>query len=595
MGKGSNPTLVKIGKTSPIVAPTVSNELIVVIDENTLNVIDMKSLKIIFSKIDAYSAIRPVIGEGNIIYVFSDEQLLAYDNVGRQIWKTKVPGGVGNSLVLDNEQGLYTINKFGNLYKFDAISGEAYLMSSLNFTSDILIDGAGNLYVGSGEFLYALDGEGNILWKSDVGFIVTGKPVMDKNGTIYVSGKNKVASIINAPLEDPGIKVSASDVVYGGDVNIEISIDNQTFGDVSIIIDGVKYTESINDGKIVKTVSGLKSGNHTVEVVYDGDLRFKQLSKKVNFTVHSLDPNLALSVNDVNVGESFVFNINLNKDVTGKLSVVIDNVAYEANVRLGSGKITVRNLPAGNYSYVLTYSGDDKYSKTILDGNVSVLKLDAGLSVSSSDINVGDIENIIITMPSSVSGNVYLNISGKQYNASVVRGSAIIKVSDLGAGNYGVSVRFTSDKFVDCEKSTTFTVSKVKLNKDVLTVTNGVIYSINLPVDATGTLTVSVNNKNYTNEILNGNAHVVLSDLAPGNYTASVSYSGDNKYENIKFDDSFISIDKLFSDISVNAKDIDVGEIVLISIKLSSIADGNVVVNVGGNDYSVDIKDNGGV
>ena len=82
---------------------------------------------------------------------------------GLQLWKTTIPNGVGNSLVFDNEQGLYTINKLGNLYKFDVISGEVSLVSALNFTSDILIDSDGNLYVGSGEFLYALDSEGNIL------------------------------------------------------------------------------------------------------------------------------------------------------------------------------------------------------------------------------------------------------------------------------------------------------------------------------------------------------------------------------------------------------------------------------------------------
>ena len=592
---GGTPEMINLGKVQTLTSPSVSEEIIVILGENRLMVLNANSYESLFIKSDDFTPIRPIIGEGNMVYAVIEDSIVAYSISGLQLWKTTIPNGVGNSLVLDNEQGLYTINKLGNLYKFDVISGEVSLVSALNFTSDILIDSDGNLYVGSGEFLYALDSEGNILWKSDVGFIVTGKPVMDKNGTIYVSGKNTVASIINAPLRDPNITVSAEDVVYGEDVNIEVTVDNQTFGDVSVIIDGVKYTEPINNGKIIKSVSGLKSGNHTVEVVYDGDLRFKQSSNIINFTVHSLDSNLALSVSDVNVGESFVFNVNLNKDATGKVSVVIGDVSYDVNVRLGSGKITVRNLPAGDYTYVLTYVGDDKYSKTVLNGNVSVLKLDTSLAVSSSDINVGDVESIVISMPSAVSGNVYLNISGKQYNASVVKGSATVKIPDLSVGVYDVVVRFTSDRYVDCENSTAFTVSKVKLSKDILTVTNGVIYSINLPSDASGVLTVSVDNNNFTKEVSDGVAQVVLNDLAPGNYTASVSYSGDNKYENIEFDDSLISIDKLFCDISVTAKDIDVGETALISVNLSPIAEGSVIVNFGGSDYSVDIKNNSGV
>ncbi len=591
---GGTPEMINLGKVQTLTSPTVSEEIIVVLGENRLMVLNANSYESLFIKSDDFTQIRPIIGEGNIVYAVIEDSIVAYSISGLQLWKTNIPNGVGNNLVLDNEQGLYTINKLGNLYKFDVISGEVSLVSALNFTSDILIDSDGNLYVGSGEFLYALDSEGNILWKSDVGFMITGKPVMDKNGTIYVSGNNNVASISSAPLKDPNIAVSSECVVYGEDVNIEIFIDNQTFGDVSIIIDGIKYTEPISDSRIIKTVFGLKSGNHSVEVVYDGDLRFKQSSKKVNFTVHSLDPNLALSVGDVNVGESVVFNVNLNKDATGKVSVVIDNGTYEANAKLGSSKITVRNLPAGNYTYALTYSGDDKYSRTLLTGNISVFKLDTSLAVLSSDINVGDVENIVVTMPSAVSGNIYLNISNKQYNATVVRGSALIKIPDLGEGVYDVVVRFTGEKYADCENSTAFTVSKVKLNKDVLTVTNGVVYAISLPSDATGTLTVSLSNKNYFNDVSGGVARVVLDDLAPGNYSASVSYSGDAKYEAVNFDDVFVSIDKLFTDIAVSVQDIEVGQTALIAVTLTPMNEGNVIVNVNNKNYSVEIKNGKG-
>ena len=591
---GGTPIMVNLGKVQSLASPTVGEEIIVILGENRLMVLDASSYESIFIKTDKFAPIRPIIGEGNIVYAVLGDSVVAYSISGLQLWKTNIPYGVGNSLVLDNEQGLYVTNKFGNIYKFDVIDGEAFLMSSLNFTSDILIDVDGNLYAGSGEFLYALDSMGNILWKSDVDFDITGKPVMDENGTIYVSGKNNLASISSAPLKDPNITVSACDVAYGEDVNIEISIDNLTFGEVSIIIDGIKYTERINDGRIIKTFSNLKSGNHTVEVVYGGDLRFMKSSESVNFTVHSLDPNLAGSVSDVNVGESVVFNVNLNKDATGKVSVVIDNVTYEANAKLGSSKITVRNLPAGNYTYVLTYSGDDKYSKTILTGNISIFKLNTNLAVLSSDINVGDVESIVVTMPSAVSGNIHLNISNKQYNATVVRGSALIKIPDLGEGVYDVVVRFTGEKYADCENSTAFTVSKVKLNKDVLTVTNGVVYTISLPSDAGGTLTVSVNDNDYVCDVVGGVAQIVHGDLTPGNYTASVSYSGDNKYEAIKFDDFFISIDKLFSDISVSAQDIDVGETVSISVTLTPIDECSVTVNVNNKNYSVEIKNGKG-
>ena len=587
---GGDPIMINLGQIQSLASPTLNDDLIVVLGENRLMVLDARSYDSIFIKNDNFTSIRPIIGEGNIIYAVLGDSIVSYSLSGLQLWKSNVIGGGVKTLVLDNEQGLYLTNSFGNLYRFDVVSGESVLISNLNFTSDILIDGEGNLYIGSDDFLYALDCDGNILWKSDVGFDIVGKPVMDRDGIIYVYGRNNLASITDAPLKDPNVTVSVDDVSYGDNVNIQVGIDGETFGDISIILDGVNYTEVINNGNISKVFSGLKSGNYSIEVVYNGDLRFHASSKCVNFTVHGLDSNLSVNVGDVNAGESVVFNVNLNKDATGKVGIVIDNNTYKSNVKLGSGKITVKNLISGNYTYVLTYGGDDKYAPARLNGSVSVFKLATGLNVGSSDVFVGDVENIVISMPSEVYGNVYLDILDKQYNASVVKGSATIKIPDLDAGNYSVSVKFTSDKFVDCENQTTFTVSKIKLDKNILTVSNGIIYALDLPSDATGTLTVSINNKNYTNEVSGGFSQVMISDLTPGNYTASVSYSGDDKYEYIKFNDAFISIDRLFSDVSVSVCDVNVGETALINVSLSPITVANVTVSVNNKEYTVEIK-----
>ena len=53
---------------------------------------------------------------------------------------------------------------------------------------------------------------------------------------------------------------------------------------------------------------------------------------------------------------------------------------------------------------------------------------------------------------------------------------------------------------------------------------------ISLPNNATGTVTVKLNDNIYTASLLNGNCIIVLSKLESGNYSAKITYSGDDNY-----------------------------------------------------------------
>ena len=53
-----------------------------------------------------------------------------------------------------------------------------------------------------------------------------------------------------------------------------------------------------------------------------------------------------------------------------------------------------------------------------------------------------------------------------------------------------------------------------------------------MPTDSTGkvNVTVSINNTNYTANVTNGSARVIIPNLPAGVYNATVYYSGDDKY-----------------------------------------------------------------
>ena len=591
---GGDPTLVTIGNTKPLCSPTFNDDMIVIISDNRLRIINAKTLETISIKSGNFQGVRPVIGEGNIVYSILSNTIVAYNGAGAQVWKTRVTGGVGTALALDNEQGLYHVNAKGVLYRYNLIDGSESKVSDLKVTSGILIDTNSNLYFASGEVFYAMDVNGNILWKSNIASKVIGNPVMDKEGVIYITTENSIVGLGYAPLQSPKINIAADDIFYGETATVTVTADNQILNTLTITVNNETFTESVNrQGVITKTFSGLKTGCYSIEVTYGGDLRFASQTVSSNFTVKKLNPNVSVNVANISYGKDLVFNVNSASDATGEINLLFNNDSISKDI---SQKVfTFSNLDAGSYTYTFTYLGDDKYINATVEGKVSISKLNTTLSVKSSDINVGDVEIINVSMPENTKGNLSLSINNKTYSTAIINGTGNITIENLTSGIYEVTLKFTGINFNDCESSTNFTVSKVKLDKSVLSVINGVVYAISLPLDAAGTLKVSLNNNmNYTKEIVNGVGQIVLSELAPGNYTASVSYSGDAKYEGITFDDTFISIDKLFSDVSVSASDINVGEPAVINVTLTPIKTGSVIVNVNNKNYTVENKNSTG-
>ena len=58
--------------------------------------------------------------------------------------------------------------------------------------------------------------------------------------------------------------------------------------------------------------------------------------------------------------------------------------------------------------------------------------------------------------------------------------------------------------------------------------------SIVLPNNATGTVTVKLDDNSYTSSIYNGSCIIVLPKMQPGNHSAKITYSGDDSYESNK-------------------------------------------------------------
>ena len=129
---------------------------------------------------------------------------------------------------------------------------------------------------------------------------------------------------------------------------------------------------------------------------------------------------------------------------------------------------------------------------------------------------------------------VVLTVIGK--SVDVVDGKATQVVKDLAAGDYAVTVKYGGDdKYVANQSIANFTVSKISdYNMDIsvseIKEGENSTIGVDLPKDATGTVTVEIDGEKYTANVINGTANVIIFGLSAGDYNITTTYSGDDNY-----------------------------------------------------------------
>lgn len=156
--------------------------------------------------------------------------------------------------------------------------------------------------------------------------------------------------------------------------------------------------------------------------------------------------------------------------------------------------------------------------------------------VTADDIYVGQNAVIkIVVGPAGATGNVTVTLEGKTYNLKIVDGKASLIVPGLKVGTKNVTVVYNGNVvYRPSENSTTFKVLKLVPPIDVtapdITVGDDGIITVKVPKDATGTITIEIEGKRYTQPIVDGVAVFIIPGLKVGIHDIKAFYSGDDVY-----------------------------------------------------------------
>ena len=414
-------------------------------------------------------------------------------------------------------------------------------------------------------------------------------------------------SSITVSKVDSTMDVTVNDIVFGGDLTVDVVLPVDATGEVIITVDGTSYTAGINDGKATQVVKDLTAGSHVVVVKYAGDDKYTGVEVAKGVNVAKAQPVLGVVIADVDYGNGFVIEATLtgvnSASLSGNVIVTVAGKEYTVKVTDGKGIATGDKLAAGTYAFAAAWAGDDNYNIVTENGDFKVNKIDSSVAVNVNNIKVGEELTITVNVPSDATGDVTVSVDGKEYKVAIENGKAVKTISGLKADDYTVTVKYAGDNNYNAAvAASSFTVSKVDSTMDVtvndIVFGGDLIVDVVLPGDATGEVVITVNGVDYPVPIVDGKATGTIGGLAAGDYTVTVKYAGDDKYVGVEITEG-VNVAKAQPVLGVVIADVDYGNGFVIEATLTGVnsapLSGNVIVTVAGKEYIVEVTDGKGI
>ena len=337
-----------------------------------------------------------------------------------------------------------------------------------------------------------------------------------------------------------------TNVKVGDTANVVINLPDDASGNVTVYLGEVPFKDTVNGNTISVPISGFVEGNNNISVVYEGNGKYVGKTFNGNITVTKVTDysfDVTLPTGTIRVGDTPEIVINLPDDVNGSAIVYVGNQdGIIVPVTTNSTNVPISGLIAGNNTIKVVFT-DKKYGEKTITKNLTVNKVNEYTFnvVLPTGVKMGDTANVVINLPDDASGNVTVYLGEVPFKDTVNGNTISVPISGFVEGNNNISVVYEGNgKYVGKTFNGNISVDKkpVEITNNTIVVdtpkdTTTPTVSINLPQGATGNLTVIVNGKPYTKELVNGSATITITDLSAGTYNATVIYSGDNIYDSI--------------------------------------------------------------
>ena len=389
---------------------------------------------------------------------------------------------------------------------------------------------------------------------------------------ITYSGDEKYASInrseiFNGDKKESFVQISTGNIKLGQDAVIIISVPEDATGNVLITVNDRDYLRSVNNGRVILTISNLIVGEYGISADYLGDANYLDSYNTSSFKVI-----------DSVVDSVIMITIDASGKITGDLRGIDGSIIRNALITYtieGMGQFSIITDENGRFAipgiehreYVFRYSGNDEYSSSI-----AAITIEGGLgnrqdvdivvnpkySAVAVDVAAGEKGKTVYATLKDANGNALANktvqviADGSVYDAvSDSQGRIAFNLKFSAAKTYTYALSFAGDSQYNPSKMVSFKVTvskkkttisakakKFKANKKVKKY-KVTLKTVKSKVDgktylkAGKKLILKIKGKTFTAKTnKKGVATFKIKKLTKkGKYTATIKFKGDNTYK----------------------------------------------------------------
>lgn len=354
-----------------------------------------------------------------------------------------------------------------------------------------------------------------------------------------------------------------------------------------------------------------KNLNDTSNVLYDGKDGSVLENKNSNDAIFKYDGNNTvvskekpkmnvIAEDSIIFGENLTVKVELPKDANPSWVLMsVGEIYYYVKIDdEGVSLWNMTGLEAGIQYIKIRYRGNNKYEAVEVFHTVNVIKANPNLNVFIKDVNYGENLTIYATLNgvnnTNLTGNVIVTINNKNYSVVVINGKGNVSADKLPAGLYNFSATWAgNDNYNGTNISGGFKINKIDstiaINVEDIKVGENATIIVNLDSDATGNVTITLDNQNYTVAINEGQTIKVIGGLKAGTYDVFVKYIGDNNYNNAQNTTKFTVLKISDYNMDVTVPEFKEGVNSTVGVDLPKDAEGTVTVEIEGKKYTANI------
>jgi hypothetical protein len=430
--------------------------------------------------------------------------------------------------------------------------------------------------------------------------LAVGNYVVDAvyTGNYYYDASDVKSASFEVKKADPNLCfVSFEGTVYDN-ATIMVSINEEIHDEfVNITVGDLKYINHLIDDYgaiylITDVLDEIKS--YRVVVEYGGNENFKSSRIETYNTPKKINTyGITINATDIAINDDEIITVGV-PDHVDDVVIWVNGQSYR-NSSFTDNKATfkVTGLSEGIYTVTATVN-DTEFDHKNFTSIFTVSMVSPAIVVfvlNENPIHVGDKVTVIVNVPTDATEDVFITFNGVQFSQKPVDGNATFHIDALTAGDKTLTaIYYGDDKYRNNVENAYFTVDKVKsyinVSTQVVSINDTEEIIFTLPDDASGNITVFVNEKTYLVAVSGGKGILAVSKLHKGEYPIDATYNGDGKYLASHNDTEIFRVI-----INSNQMDIiDEGNGTL-SVYLSDDAKGNVTVEIDAKTFNGTAKD----